>query len=278
MNVQQPNGRIQERFLELKDNGRSALITFITAGDPDQTSSSDILSGLPEAGADLVEIGMPFSDPMADGPSIQLSSQRALKNGITVSKTLQMVRDFRKLDSRTPVVLMGYYNPIYYFGAEKFLKDAKMAGVDGLIVVDLPPEEEHELCLPAIKVGLDFIYLTAPTTDDARLPIILKRASGFIYFVSILGITGTKSADLDDVRAHVLRIKSQTELPIGVGFGIRTPEQARKIAKIADAVIVGSALVDQIRESLDSKGSATDETVENVLSLVSKLANGIRNA
>lgn len=273
-----PETRIAKRFAALKAEGRAGLITFTTAGDPDLETSLEILKGIAEAGADLIEIGVPFSDPMADGPAVQASSLRAIKAGMTLRKTLGMVAEFRKGDNDTPIVLMGYYNPIYIYGVDAFLKDAKAAGVDGLIVVDLPPEEEAELCLPALAAGVNFIYLTAPTTTDARLPRVLEHASGFVYFVSITGITGTRSAKTSDVAGHVGRIRAQTDLPVAVGFGIRTPEQAAKIAAVADAAVVGSALVDQITANLDDKGKPSAGTVSAVLDLVKALAEGVRSA
>ena len=273
-----PETRIGRRFAELKAEGRSGLVSFLTAGDPNPEAASEIMAGLPSAGVDLIELGMPFSDPMADGPSIQASSLRALKNGMTLSKTIDMVRGFRQHDHETPIILMGYYNPIYKYGVDRFLADAKDASIDGLIMVDLPPEEEGELCLPAIKAGLNFIYLTAPTTDDARLPMVLEKASGFVYYVSITGITGTRAAAIDDVRQSIERIRRRTDLPIAVGFGIRTPEQAAEVAAVADAAVVGSALVDLIHDNLDADCRAKPELVARVLGLVGELAGGIRIA
>ena len=274
----QPDTRITKRFAKLRAEGRAGLVTFTTAGDPDLETSAKILDGIAEAGADLIEIGVPFSDPMADGPAIQASSLRAIKGGMTLRKTLAMVAEFRKKDNETPIVLMGYYNPIYIYGVDSFLVDAKKAGVDGLIVVDLPPEEEGELCLPALEAGINFIYLTAPTTTNARLPRVLEHASGFIYFVSITGITGTRSAQATDVAGHVGRIRAMTDLPVAVGFGIRTPEQAAKIASVADAAVVGSALVDQITANLDDNAKPGPGTVDAVLGLVRSLAEGVRGA
>jgi tryptophan synthase alpha chain len=270
--------RIEKRFEALQKEGRAALGAFITAGDPDYDTGLEILLGLADAGADMIEFGVPFSDPMADGPAIQASSLRALKAGMTLKKTLDMVRAFRKKDDATPIVLMGYYNPIYIYGVDAFLKDAVAAGVDGLIVVDLPPEEEGELCLPAIEAGLNFIYLAAPTTDDARVPRVVEHASGFIYFVSITGITGTKSVVAKDVAGHVARIKRHTKLPVAVGFGIRTPEQAAEIARIADGAVVGSALVDVVAKNLDKNGKAMSDLAQKVLELVGQLAQGVRGA
>jgi tryptophan synthase alpha chain len=270
--------RIDHRFTELKAAGRAALVTFLTAGDPDPETSLAILRALPEAGADVVELGMPFTDPMADGPAIQMSSQRALKAGQTLKKTLDMVRAFRKTENSTPIVLMGYYNPIYIYGVERFLTDAKSAGVDGLIVVDLPPEEDEELCLPALAAGLNFIRLATPTTDDKRLPAVLANTSGFVYYVSITGITGAATPDPGKVTGAVARIKRHTGLPVAVGFGVRTAEQAAAIASGADGVVVGSALVSALKASLDRDDKATAKTVEAVTGLVAELARGVRGA
>ena len=270
--------RIDTRFAALKQEGRSAFITFVMAGDPDPATSLAIIKALPKAGSDIIEIGMPFTDPMADGPAIQAAGLRALKAGMTLKKTLAMVREFRKADSATPLVLMGYYNPIYIYGVDKFLVDAKSAGVDGLIVVDLPPEEDSELCLPALKAGLNFIRLATPTTDDKRLPAVLANTSGFVYYVSITGITGSASADSGAVGEAVARIKRHTKLPVCVGFGIRTPEAARGIAASADGAVVGTALVDALRASLDSDGRATANTVAAVADLAASLAQGVRGA
>ena len=270
--------RIDARFAELARQGRSAFVTFLMAGDPDPKTSLDILKALPKAGADIIEIGMPFTDPMADGPSIQAAGLRALKAGMTLKKTLEMVRGFRKDDNTTPLVLMGYYNPIYIYGVDKFLADAKTAGVDGLIIVDLPPEEDTELCLPAMKAGLNFIRLATPTTDDKRLPAVLANTSGFVYYVSITGITGSASADSTAVGEAVARIKRHTKLPVCVGFGIRTPDAARAIAENANGAVVGTALVDALRASLDAEGRATPKTVGAVADLVSALAQGVRGA
>jgi len=267
--------RIEERFADLKQKGRAALVTFVTAGDPDYATSLEIIKGLPKAGADLIEFGMPFTDPMADGPAIQASGLRALKSGQTTKKTLAMVREFRKVDDATPVVLMGYYNPIYIYGVDRFLADARAAGVDGLIIVDLPPEEDDELCVPAMKAGINFIRLATPTTDDKRAPTVLKNTSGFVYYVSVLGITGTKAPDLASVKANVTRLKKHTSLPIAVGFGVKTAEQARIIAKDADGVVVGSALVNAVRDTLDSGGKPTSKTVPAVHGLVRDIAQGV---
>jgi tryptophan synthase alpha chain len=270
--------RIDARFAELAKQGRSAFVTFLMAGDPDPKTSLDIIKALPKAGADIIEIGMPFTDPMADGPSIQAAGLRALKAGMTLKKTLEMVRGFRKDDNTTPLVLMGYYNPIYIYGVDKFLIDAKAAGVDGLIIVDLPPEEDTELCIPAMKAGLNFIRLATPTTDDKRLPAVLANTSGFVYYVSITGITGSGSADSSVVGAAVARIKRHTKLPVCVGFGIRTPDAARAIAENANGAVVGTALVDALRASLDSEGRATPKTVGAVADLASALAQGVKGA
>lgn len=268
--------RIDHRFAELKHAARPALVTFVTAGDPDYDTSLAILKALPAAGADVVEIGMPFSDPMADGPAIQAAGLRALNAGQTMVKTLRMVRSFRESDQDTPIVLMGYYNPIYVYGNERFLADARNAGVDGLILVDLPPEEDEELCLPALKAGLNFIRLATPTTDDKRLPAVLKNTSGFVYYVSIAGITGTKRPDTTRVGEAVDRIKQHTDLPVAVGFGVTTPEQAAAIGRNADGVVVGSALVRAVETSLDEQKRATPKTVSAVTDLVASLAQGVR--
>jgi tryptophan synthase alpha chain len=270
--------RIDNRFADLKRQGRAALVTFLTAGDPDMDTSFAILKALPDAGADVIEIGMPFTDPMADGPAIQASSQRALKSGQDMKKTLAMIRNFRANDHATPIVLMGYYNPIYIYGVDKFLVDAKTAGVDGLIVVDLPPEEDDELCLPALKAGLNFIRLATPTTDDKRLPAVLANTSGFVYYVSITGITGMAAADPWAVTAAVSRIKRHTKLPVAVGFGVRSAEQARAIAQAADGVVVGSALIDALKATLDANGKAQAASVGAVTKLVASLAAGVRSA
>ncbi|MBN9583980.1 MAG: tryptophan synthase subunit alpha [Afipia sp. 62-7] len=270
--------RIDTRFAELKTEGRAAFVTFVMCGDPDLATSLEIIKALPKGGADIIEIGMPFTDPMADGPAIQAAGLRALKAGTTLKKTLQVVRDFRAGDNATPIVLMGYYNPIYIYGVDKFLVDAKAAGVDGLIIVDLPPEEDTELCIPAMKAGLNFIRLATPTTDDKRLPAVLANTSGFVYYVSITGITGSASADTAQVSEAVARIKRHTQLPVCVGFGIRTPEAARGIAQAANGAVVGSALIDALRATLDSEGRATAKTVPAVADLAAALAQGVRGA
>jgi tryptophan synthase alpha chain len=270
--------RIETRFVALKREGRAALVTFLTAGDPDAATSLEILRALPQAGADVIELGMPFTDPMADGPAIQASSLRALKAGQNMQKTLAMVAEFRSADAVTPMVLMGYYNPIYIYGVARFLLDAKAAGVDGLIVVDLPPEEDEELCVPALRAGLNFIRLATPTTDDKRLPAVLANTSGFVYYVSITGITGMAAPDTGKVSAAVRRIKRHTALPVAVGFGVRTAAHARAIAEVADGVVVGSALVDALRQSLDRDMKATQSSVKAVTDLVAGLAQGVRGA
>lgn len=270
-----PITRIDARLAKLKEEGRAALVTFVTAGDPDADTSLAILKALPGAGADIIEFGMPFSDPMAEGPPIQAADIRALTAGQTMVKTLEQVRAFRESDNETPIVLMGYYNPIYIYGVDRFVADAKAAGVDGLIVVDLPPEEDEELCLPAIKAGISFIRLATPTSDDKRLPVLLRNSSGFVYYVSVLGVTGVKSAAAGDVAAAVARIKGHTPLPVMVGFGVKTGEQAAAIAAHADGVVVGSALVNAVRDSLDN-GKATAATIKAVTNLVSDLADGVR--
>ncbi len=268
--------RIDRRFAELKKAARPALMTFITAGDPDYDTSLAIAKALPAAGADIIELGMPFSDPMADGPAIQAAGRRALKAGQTMVKTLEMVRAFRETDQDTPLVLMGYYNPIYIYGNERFLADAKEAGIDGLIVVDLPPEEDEELCLPALKAGLNFVRLATPTTDDKRMPAVLRNTSGFVYYVSIAGITGTKAPDSMAVSEAVERIKRHTDLPVAVGFGVSKPEQAAAIGRNADGVVVGSALVRAVEATLDDEDRATDRTVAAVTEVVEALAQGVR--
>ena len=270
--------RIDTRFAALRREGRAALVTFLTAGDPDPATSLAILRELPGAGADMIELGMPFTDPMADGPAIQAAGLRALHAGMTLARTLDLVRGFRAGDDSTPIVLMGYYNPIYVYGVARFLSDAKAAGVDGLIIVDLPPEEDEELCVPALAAGLNFIRLATPTTDDARLPAVLANTSGFVYYVSITGITGAAAPDASRVGDAVARIKRHTALPVAVGFGVRTATHARGIAERADGVVVGSALVDALRASLDADGQATGRTVAAVTDLVAELAGGVRSA
>jgi tryptophan synthase alpha chain len=270
--------RIDARFAQLKKEGRSAFVAFLMAGDPDPNTSLAVIKALPKAGADIIEIGMPFSDPMADGPSIQAAGLRALKAGMTLKKTLELVRAFRTEDSTTPLVLMGYYNPIYIYGVDGFLSDAKSAGVDGLIIVDLPPEEDTELCVPALKAGLNFIRLATPTTDDKRLPAVLANTSGFVYYVAITGITGAAAASAMAVADAVARIKRHTNLPVCVGFGIKTADAARAIAERADGAAVGTALVDALRGTLDAEGRAGATTVGAVADLAASLAAGVRGA
>jgi len=270
--------RIDRRFAALKAEGRAGLVTFTMAGDPDYATSLALAQALPKAGADVIELGMPFTDPMADGPAIQAAGLRALRSGQTMKKTLALVREFRAGDDATPIVLMGYYNPIYIYGVDKFLADAKAAGVDGLIVVDLPPEEDNELCLPALKAGLSFIRLATPTTDDKRLPAVLSNTSGFVYYVSITGITGAAAPNEGNVAAAVARIKRHTRLPVAVGFGVKNAASARAIAAIADGVVVGSALVEALRASLDKAGKAGPGTVQAVATLVGEIAGGVRAA
>ncbi|GGF41821.1 tryptophan synthase alpha chain [Aliidongia dinghuensis] len=270
--------RIDRRFAALKAEGRAGLVTFITAGDPDLATSEALLARLPKAGADVIELGMPFSDPMADGPAIQAAGLRALQAGTKLAQILAAVARFRQRDAETPIVLMGYYNPVFRYGVDRFVRDAVAAGVDGLIIVDLPPEESDELAPQAKAAGLDFIKLTAPTTDDARLPRVLGAASGFVYHVAIAGITGTRSADPADVGRAVARLRRHTDLPVAVGFGIKTPDQAAAIARIADAAVVGSAIVDTIAGHLDSNGKAKPGLVEAIAAQVSALAAGVRAA
>lgn len=265
--------RLQSRFAALNQENRAALVTFVTAGDPDYATSLEILKGLPEVGADVIELGMPFTDPMADGPAIQLANIRALGNGQNMQKTLQMVREFRAGNQDTPLVLMGYYNPIFCYGVERFVADAKEAGVDGLIVVDLPPEHNDELCDPAQAAGIDFIRLTTPTTDDARLPTVLNGSSGFVYYVSVAGVTGAGAATMDQVEEAVARLRRHTDLPLCIGFGIRTPEHAAEVARRADGAVVGSALIDRI-----AKAASPAEAVSGVLGLCRELAEGVRGA
>ena len=270
------SGRIAKRFKTLKAAGRGGLVPFLTAGDPDHETFKKILLGLPKAGAALIELGMPFSDPMADGPVIQASSLRALKAGADMGRTLELVESFRAQDRETPIILMGYYNPIYSYGVERFLSDARSAGVDGLIVVDLPPEEDEELCVPALKAGLNFIRLATPTTDDKRLPTVLQNTSGFVYYVSVLGITGTKSAAEAEVKQAIGRLRRHTDLPIAVGFGIRTAEKVTEIASTADASVVGSAIVSRIAEDLDENGRPSARLVDSIHEYVRELSRGLR--
>jgi len=270
--------RLESRFVALRAEGRGGLITFVTAGDPNARLSDEILAGLPAAGADIIELGMPFTDPMADGPAIELASGRALAGGQTMIKTLAMVSAFRKSDNETPIVLMGYYNPIYAYGPEEFAADAGKAGVDGLIIVDLPPEEEAEFSSPAREAGIDIVRLIAPTSTDARITTLVENASGFVYYVSVRGITGTSSAAVSDIASNVERIKKQTDLPVAVGFGIRTPDQAAEVAKVADATVVGTAIVDQVAGGLDAAGNPSADLVGNTLGYVSALAASVRAA
>ncbi|MFN3688362.1 tryptophan synthase subunit alpha [Salinarimonas sp.] len=270
--------RIEARFAKARAENRAVLVTYTMAGDPDPETSLAILKALPGAGADIVEFGLPFTDPMADGPAIQAAGLRALKAGQTTAGTLDLVRRFRESDADTPVILMGYFNPIYQYGVERFLADAKAAGVDGLIVVDLPPEEDAELCLPALAAGLAFIRLATPTTDDRRLPAVLANTAGFVYYVSITGITGAATPDFDKVSGAVARIKRHTDLPVVVGFGVKTGAHAAAIARGADGVVVGSALIDRLKASLDAEGRAGGDTAESVLSLVREIADGVHGA
>ena len=270
--------RIKRRFEALADAGRAGLVAFVTAGDPNAEQSAAILRGLPGAGADIIELGMPFTDPMADGPAVQESSQRALKAGQTLRKTLAMVRDFRTADDDTPIVLMGYYNPIYIYGVDAFVEDAADAGVDGLIIVDMPPEEDPELREPAALAGIDFVRLATPTSDDQRLPVLVEAASGFIYYVSITGITGTSSAKASNVADAVARIRKYTDLPLAIGFGIKTPDQAAEIARIADAAVVGSAIVQRVAAAVSGESGSLTDPVQSVLQFVEELAAGVRRA
>ena len=270
--------RIDRRMARLKGEGRPALVTYFMGGDPDYETSLSIMKALPRAGADIIELGMPFSDPMADGPAIQAAGLRALKAGQTLAKTLSMAADFRKTDDETPIVVMGYYNPIYIYGVDRFLEDAKKSGVDGLIVVDLPPEMDEELCIPALKAGINFVRLATPTTDDKRLPKVLENTSGFVYYVSMTGITGSALADTSKVAEAVKRIKSHTDLPVCVGFGVKTAEQARTIGASADGVVIGTAIINAVANVLGPKGEKTADPAEAVATLVSGLAAGVRAA
>ena len=268
--------RMDKRFADLAAEGRPALVTYFMGGDPDYASSLEIMKALPKAGSDVIELGMAFSDPMADGPAIQVAGQRALAGGQTLAKTIQMARDFRKEDDATPIVLMGYYNPIYIYGVERFLDDALEAGIDGLIVVDLPPEMDDELCIPALAKGINFIRLATPTTDEKRLPTVLKNTSGFVYYVSMNGITGSALPDPSLIGGAVGRIKAHTKLPVCVGFGVKTAEHARAIGASADGVVVGTAIVNQIASSLTADGKVSAATVAGVETLVMSLASGVR--
>lgn len=278
MNQTNKTGRIQQCFSSLIRDGDTALVTFVTAGDPDYETSLELVKALPGSGADLIELGMPFSDPMADGPAVQASSQRALKAGQDMRKTLELVRNFRTENDTTPIILMGYYNPIYVYPTTDFLDDAKAAGVDGLIIVDVPPEADEELCIPAIERGINFIRLATPTTDEKRLSTVLNNTSGFVYYVSITGITGTRAPEIQQVSRHVEMIKRNTDLPVAVGFGVKTAEQARSLASCADGVVVGSKLVSEIADSLDSDGRAGPDTVSRVLKAVEDLSIGLKNS
>ncbi len=270
--------RIDRRMAKLKAEGRPALVTYFMGGDPDYETSLSIMKALPKAGSDVIELGMPFSDPMADGPAIQAAGLRALKAGQTLAKTLRMAAEFRTGDDETPIVLMGYYNPIYIYGVERFLSDAKASGIDGLIVVDLPPEMDEELCVPALRAGLNFIRLATPTTDDRRLPKVLENTSGFVYYVSMTGITGSALPDTSKVAGAVARIKGHTELPVCVGFGVKTAEQARVIGQAADGVVVGTAIVNAVANVLAPDGRKTADPAEAVATLVGGLAQGVRSA
>ncbi|MEP0521776.1 MAG: tryptophan synthase subunit alpha [Hyphomicrobiales bacterium] len=270
--------RIDKKFERLKAEGRPALVTYFMGGDPDYETSLRIMKALPGAGSDVIELGMPFSDPMADGPTIQLAGQRSLKAGQTLVKTLQMARDFRADDDTTPIVMMGYYNPIYIYGVERFLTDAKAAGIDGLIIVDLPPEMDEELCIPAMKAGVNFIRLATPTTNDKRLPKVLSNTSGFVYYVSMTGITGSAISSTGPVTDAVARIKQHTDLPVCIGFGVKTAEQAKIFGQAADGVVVGSAIVDAVAKSLDAQGKPASDPAKAVAALVSELAAGVRSA
>ena len=268
--------RIDRRFAALNEEGRPGFVAYVSAGDPDHDTSFEIIRGLPSSGADIIELGMPFTDPMADGPAIQASGLRALNAGANMKKTLSLVRRFRAEDNDTPIVLMGYYNPIYVYGVDAFLADAKDAGVDGLIIVDLPPEEDSELCLPALNAGLNFIRLATPTTDDKRLPTVLKNTSGFVYYVSMTGVTGTKDVDATHVAGAVQRLRSHSDLPVAVGFGIKTADQVKAIGSAANAAVVGSAIVSKVAETLTDSGAATEKTVPDTLDFVATLAAGVR--
>ena len=268
--------RIEKKFLDLKTINKKALITFVTAGDPDYSTSLNLIKKLPEAGADIIEIGMPFTDPMADGPGIQASYLRAIEAGQNLIKTIELVKEFRNKNNDTPIVLMGYYNPIYCYGVDKFLKEISMIGVDGLIIVDLPPEVDNELCIPAKKHGINFIRLATPTSDEKRLKKILVNSSGFLYYVSVAGITGSKTPQLEDIKKKIDFIKSKCSIPLAVGFGIRTPDQVKNIANISDGVVVGSAIIDRIFEGIESS-KGEDFIVENALNLVKDLSAALRN-
>ena len=269
--------RIKSKFEELKNSNKKGLITFVTAGDPNYDTSLEILKKLPDAGADIIEIGMPFTDPMADGPGIQASYLRALEAGQTLKKTIQLVKDFREFNSTVPIVLMGYYNPIYKYGVETFIKNIKEIGVDGIIVVDLPPEADRELCIPANEKGIDFIRLATPTSNEDRLPKIVNNASGFLYYVSVAGITGSKAPEISSIESKIKTIRNFTDIPIAVGFGIKTPEQAVNIAKTADAVVVGSAIIDKINEAYKKDKNNIKLIADSAADLVKTLSNALNN-
>ncbi|MDE0309485.1 MAG: tryptophan synthase subunit alpha [Acidiferrobacterales bacterium] len=270
--------RITRKFAQLGEQNRKAFVAFLTGGDPNYEISRDLICGLPQAGVDLIEVGIPFSDPMADGPAIQASSQRALKAGMTLAKTLQLVRDFREQDQSTPIVLMGYYNPIYRYGVDRFVHECTSSGVDGLIIVDLPPEEDMELCDPALTAGLHWIRLVTPSTDDSRIESVLHNVSGFVYYISVLGVTGTRSAMTDHVDEAVTRLRQYTDLPLAVGFGIKTPEHARSVAEKADGIVIGSAIVDLVKANLDRDGSPNPGLAQAVHSYVREIADSVVQA
>ncbi len=270
--------RITRKFAHLKEQDRKAFVAFLTGGDPDYETSRNLICGLPQAGVDLIEVGIPFSDPMADGPAIQASSQRALKAGMTLSKTLELVREFRIHDNSTPIVLMGYYNPIYRYGVDRFVHECASSGVDGLIIVDLPPEEDKELCDPALTAGLHWIRLVTPSTDDSRIESVLHNVSGFVYYISVLGVTGTRRAMTDHVEEAVTRLRQYTGLPIAVGFGIKTPEHARSVAEKADGIVIGSAIVDLVKANLENDGSPKSELAETVHSYIREIADSVVQA
>ena len=278
MSYQLSDTRITRCFAKLSEQKRKAFVAFLTGGDPDFDTSKELICGLPAAGVDLIEIGIPFSDPMADGPAIQASSQRALKNGMTLQKTLELVRAFRATDDTTPIVLMGYYNPIYRYGVDRFVQESKAIGVDGLIIVDLPPEEDAELCEPALTAGLHWIRLVTPSTDDSRIDTVLHNVSGFVYYISVLGVTGTRRAVADQIETAVTRLRKHTSLPIAVGFGIKTAENARAVAQHADGIVVGSAIVDLVKANLDEHGNANASLVGTVHELVREIADGVLDA
>ena len=278
MSYQLSDTRITRCFAKLSEQKRKAFVAFLTGGDPDFDTSKELICGLPAAGVDLIEIGIPFSDPMADGPAIQASSQRALKNGMTLQKTLELVRAFRATDDTTPIVLMGYYNPIYRYGVDRFVQESKAIGVDGLIIVDLPPEEDAELCEPALTAGLHWIRLVTPSTDDSRIDTVLHNVSGFVYYISVLGVTGTRRAVADQIETAVTRLRKHTSLPIAVGFGIKTAENARAVAQHADGIVVGSAIVDLVKANLDEHGNANASLVKTVHEFVRAIADGVVDA